>query len=322
MRSTRLLALALALCAAALAGCGSSEGESRPAPSATEFPSAKGKTIEQVVKESGARESKLVVAPAGLVFDKGPNRFPFGVFTKGNKQVSEAEVALYFAKSPTSKVIGPLPAHVESLETKPAYRSENGSGPGEAKNVYVVPKVDFDQNGPWIGVAMLKGKDGLETSLLSGTEVGSFPDIPNVGERPPKITTLTAEDVGGDLSKIDTRIPPDQMHEFDFAEVLGKQPIALVIATPALCQSRVCGPVVDVAQQVADEYEGKAAFIHQEVYVDNNPSKGVRPQLKAFNLETEPWTFLIDRHGIIRERLQGAYGVSELEQAMRKIVPG
>jgi hypothetical protein len=322
MRSIYAFAVAAALCAVAVTGCGSSDGESRPAPSAAEFPSAKGKTIEQVVKDSGAKESNLVVAPAALAFDKGPNRFPFGVFTKGNEQVSKADVALYFAKSPTGKVIGPLPAHVESLETKPAYRSENGSGPGEAKSVYVVPKVDFDKSGPWIGVAILKGKEGLESSLLSGTTVGSFPKIPNVGDRPPRITTLTAADVGGDLAKIDTRIPPDQMHEFDFAEVLGKQPIVLVIATPALCQSRVCGPVVDVAQQVADEYKGKADFIHQEVYNENNVSKGVRPQLRAFHLETEPWTFLVDRDGVIRDRLQGAYGVAELEKAMKTIVPG
>jgi hypothetical protein len=322
MRSIPPIALALIISAVAVAGCGGSEDQSRPAPAATEFPSAKGKSIQQLLKDSGAKESKLVVSPAGLVYDKGPNRYPFGVFTRGNKQVSGAEVALYFAKDATTKqVIGPLPAHVESLQTKPAYRSENGSGPGEAKNVYVVPRVDFDKSGDWIGVAMLKGKGGLEAALLSGTTVGAFPKIPDTGERPPRITTLTAADVGGDLAKIDTRIPPDQMHEFDFAEVLGHQPIVLVIATPALCQSRVCGPVVDVAQQVADEYKGKADFIHQEVYVDNKPPK-IRPQLQAFHLETEPWTFLIDRHGIIRDRLQGAYGVAELERAMRTIVPG
>jgi hypothetical protein len=110
------------------------------------------------------------------------------------------------------------------------------------------------------------------------------------------------------------------MHKVDFADVVGKQPIVLVFATPALCQSRVCGPVVDVAQQVADEYKGKADFIHMEVYNDNEVSKGIRPQLQAYHLETEPWTFLIDRRGIVRDRIEGAYGVSELEQAMRKIV--
>jgi hypothetical protein len=112
------------------------------------------------------------------------------------------------------------------------------------------------------------------------------------------------------------------MHAVDFAEVVGKQPIVLVFATPALCQSRVCGPVVDVAQQVADEFKGKADFIHMEVYADNDPSKGLRPQLKAYGLPTEPWTFLIGRDGFIKDRIEGAYGVSELEDAMKTIVPG
>jgi hypothetical protein len=72
---------------------------------------------------------------------------------------------------------------------------------------------------------------------------------------------------------------------------------------------------------VADEFKGKADFIHMEVYNDNDISKGIRPQLEAFNLETEPWTFLIDRDGVIRGRIEGAYGVPELEAAMRSIVP-
>jgi hypothetical protein len=322
----RHLALILApLCAlaAALAGCGGSGGgESQPAPSPSEFPAAKGKTIAALLHDSGAKPTKLVIAPAAQSFVKGPNRYPFGVFTAGNEQVSDADVALYFAKTGKSAVQGPFPAHLETLVTKPAYRSQNGSGPGEATSVYVVPKVDFPQDGSYIAVAMLKGKNGLEASRVPSPVVGHSPSIPEIGQRPPKITTLTAADVGGDLEKIDTRIPPDQMHKVDFAEVLGKAPIVLIFATPALCQSRVCGPVVDVAQQVADEYEPKADFIHQEVYVNNEIEKGIRPQLKAFGLETEPWTFLIGKEGKVKDRIEGAYGVDELEAAMKTIVPG
>jgi hypothetical protein len=170
---------------------------------------------------------------------------------------------------------------------------------------------------------MLKGKDGSEvTRVTAAPVVGEFPQIPGVGDKAPIIHTPTRADVGGDMAKIDTRIPPDQMHEVDFAEVVGKKPIVLVFATPALCQTRVCGPVVDVAQQVADAYQGKADFIHMEVYNDNEIAKGPRPQLQAYNLESEPWAFLIDRNGIVRDRIEGAFGVSELEEAMRKIVPG
>ncbi len=312
-----ILLLALAL----LGGCGGSSGDSsRPAPSPDEFPSAKGKTIADLMKDSGAKPTKLVIAPAAQSFAVGEDRYPFGVFTRGNEQVDDADVALYLAKDEGGSVTGPLPARVETLEVKPAYRAA-GEDPDQAKNVYVVPEVDFDRKGPWVAIAMIKGKEGLEASRVPSPVVGDNA-VPNVGEKAPVIHTPTAADVGGDLAKIDTRIPPDQMHQVDFADVVGKQPIVLVFATPALCQSRVCGPVVDVAQQVADEYKGKADFIHMEVYDDNDLSKGIRPQLRAFHLETEPWTFLIDRHGIIRDRIEGAYGVSELEQAMRTIVPG
>ena len=216
----------------------------------------------------------------------------------------------------TRKARGPFPARATSLETQPAYRA-SASDPNAAKYVYVVPDLPLDGKGPWTILAMFKGEDGLEASRV-GAMVGGTTAIPGPGDPAPRIHTPTAAEVGGDLAKIDTRKPPDQMHQVDFAEVLGKQPVVLVFATPAFCQSRVCGPVVDVAQQIADEYKGKATFIHQEVYVENKPPK-INPQLRAFGLETEPWIFLIDRHGIVRDRIEGAVGVSELEDAMRTI---
>jgi hypothetical protein len=317
------LACAAALLGLLLAGCGGGGDEtSKPAPAATEFPSAKGKTIGQLLHDSGATPTKLVIAPAAQSFVKGENRYPFGVFTLGQEQIEDADVAMYFAKNGKGKVFGPYPAHLESLETKPAYRAQTSGAKGDAKSVYVVPEVDFDGDGPWLAVAMLKGPNGLEASRVPSPTVGGNPRIPEVGQRPPAIQTLTAADVGDDLEKIDTRIPPDQMHKVDFADVLGKKPVVLIFATPALCQSRVCGPVVDVAQQVADEYEPKADFIHQEVYVDNEIAKGIRPQLQEFGLETEPWTFLIGKDGVVKDRIEGAYGVAELEQAMKTIVPG
>lgn len=318
-RLPRLFLLLTCLFAFVAAGCGGgSDDPSRPAPAATEFPSAKGKTIEQLLSESGAKETKLVIAPAAQVFDLGENRYPFGVFTRGQEQVDDADVALYFAKTPQGPVQGPLPAQVASLETKPSYSSQ-GEGPGEATTVYVVPKVDFDRGGPWFGIAMLKGKDGLEVSRVPSPVVDEYREVPNIGEKAPVIHTPTAADVGGNLEEIDTRVPPDQMHEVDFADAVGKKPLVLVFATPAFCQSRVCGPVVDIAQQVADSSEGEVDFIHMEVYNENDPGKGVRPQMRAYNLPTEPWTFLVDRDGVIRDRLEGAYGVAELEAAVEKI---
>ncbi|MGN6587047.1 MAG: hypothetical protein ACTHKT_06175 [Solirubrobacterales bacterium] len=320
-----MLALAAFVIALLAAGCGSSSSAdeaSRPAPDKSEFPAAKGQSIGQLLKSSGAKPTNLVIAPAASAsLGVGEDRYSFGVFSKGREQVTDADVALYFARTESSPAKGPYPAQVTSLEVKPAYRSQLND-PDAAQAVYVVPKVDFNAKGPWVAIAMLKGKNGLEASRVPTPVIEQYPEIPKVGEKAPLIHTPTAADVGGDLSKIDTRIPPDQMHKVDFAEVLGKKPIALIFATPALCQSRVCGPVVDVAQQVADQHKGEVDFIHMEVYNDNDPNKGIRPQLRTYNLPTEPWTFLIDAHGIIKDRIEGAYGVSELEEAVAKILPG
>ena len=61
-------------------------------------------------------------------------------------------------------------------------------------------------------------------------------------------------------------IPPSDMHEVDFADVVGKKPVALLFSTPQLCQSRVCGPVTDMELQMKSKYGDKMTFIHQEVW--------------------------------------------------------
>ena len=142
--------------------------------------------------------------------------------------------------------------------------------------------------------------------------------IPSKGDPAPPIHTPTEADAGGDLASIDTRIPPSSMHQNDFADVIGKKPVVLVFATPQLCQSRVCGPVVDVAEQVKADMGGDdVEFIHMEVFRDNDIAKGLRPQLSAFNLQTEPWLFAFDKSGKVAERIEGAYSVAELEQAVK-----
>jgi hypothetical protein len=58
-------------------------------------------------------------------------------------------------------------------------------------------------------------------------------------------------------------------------------------------------------------------FIHQEVYVDNDINKGLRPPLKQFNLRTEPWLFVVDAKGKITARLEGSIGVHQFENAVK-----
>jgi hypothetical protein len=321
MRRLRLLVaiLAAVVASAGLTACSSDSGgdeAAREAPSASDFPSAQGKTITEIYGDQASTD--LVLSPASIVFSVGENRYPFGVFEVDQTQVDDAEVALYFAKTPTSPVEGPFPARVESLETKPAFRSKGVEAPGEARSYYSA-EVDFPSAGPWQAVAVLKTDDGFESSRLPSPTVENFPNVARVGDKAPRISTPTAESVGGNLSEIDTRQPPSTMHDVDFKDVVGKEPVVLLFATPAFCQSRVCGPTVDVAEQVKAESGDGVQFIFNEVYRDNDPSKGLRPQLAAFGLETEPWTFLIGSDGKIEERIEGPLSVRELTAAVDRL---
>jgi hypothetical protein len=154
--------------------------------------------------------------------------------------------------------------------------------------------------------------------LASPTQVAVKADsaIPAVGERPPAIENDTLESASGDVDAIETRVPPDDMHDVRFNDVLGKRPVALLFATPALCESRTCGPVTDILLQLKQTYGQRMAFIHQEVFVDNDPAKGYRKPLRDFQLQSEPWLFTIDSGGRIAARLEGAFG---LETATRAI---
>jgi hypothetical protein len=333
-----------------MAGCGSggsdtnssseAVAESTPAPPKSDFPSPEGRSLEEVLEVAGP--SQLKVLPAASVFYKGENRFPFGVFDKEQNQVTDAQVALYFSRVPEvnrhakkagakgaearaklrareEPAIGPFPASIESLETEPAYRAKTTVDDPDAGKVVYKTELKFPSNGKWQLAAMIKKGNELTTTLLPPAIVGEFHRVPRPGQKAPLIHTPTAASVGGDLSKITTRIPPDSQNQVDYADALEREPILLLFATPQFCQSRVCGPVVDVAEQVKHENEGKAAFIHMEIYNENNPDSGTRPQVKAFRLPTEPWLFAIDRDGIVREVVEGAFGVEEMTRIVKEV---
>jgi hypothetical protein len=347
MRAPRLVCALACLSAAALflAGCGGDSGsidstsgsaasvQSRPAAPKGDFPSAQGKTLRQVLKAADG-PSELVVSPAAMAFYKGQNRYPFGVFERDRTQVPEAEVALYFSKGPASKkgaksqagkaldqpAVGPFPASVESLATEPAFRAKTTANDPDAASVVYSTEVDFPSNGEWAVAALVKEDGEIKGTQMPSAVVGEFSKIPRAGQAAPKIHTPTPADVGGDLAKITTRIPPDTQNKVDYADALGKEPIMLLFATPQFCQSRVCGPVVDVAQQLQHEDGDEAAFIHMEIYNENDPSKGVRPQVRAFSLPSEPWLFAINDKGVVSSVIEGAFGLERMTAALKKAV--
>ena len=315
------LMLAAALCVGA-SSCGSSGGGSgsdagSPAPtvpSVTQFPKVKGRTLNELAANV---KSGPVLAPSVSLLEPGKNRFGFGLFDRSRKQITDAPGAIYIARTPDSKAYGPYVARWESLEVKGHYLSKTvATDPDAAKTLYVAD-VPFKTPGKYVVLGLFR-LDNRLVGAPANVEVVKDSNVPDLGERAPKISTPTKESVGGDLSKIDTRDPHDSMHDVNFADAYGKRPIVIVFATPALCQSRVCGPVVDIAEQVKAGYDGDAEFIHMEIYNDNELDKGFREQVIKWKLPTEPWLFTIDSDGKIAARIEGAFSARELEDAIAK----
>jgi hypothetical protein len=328
----RLVVLALAGTFLA-AGCGGSdEGGAKPPPGVSEqdfsrqlqeastatvadFPATNGRTLQQMADTVQAGPQ---VGFATSVLTPGTDRLAFGVLDSKNNFVY-GKSAVYVAPTPEAKAVGPFPAPADSLVTKPAFRSQNAAVDTSPIAQIYAAKVRFRKPGNWSVLVVTRQASGM-TGAAAQVDVTarSKEKIPDVGDRPPRVSTDTVASAAGNLAAIDTRRPfAPELHKTNFKDVLGKRPVALLFATPQLCQSRVCGPVVDIELQMKQEFGDRMTFIHQEVYVDNQVNKGLRAPLRAFHLQTEPWLFTIDRDGRIAARLEGSFGVKEFRQAVQ-----
>jgi hypothetical protein len=319
--------ICLVLVAAGLGGCGgggTSGGASTAEPAlpsglvtaqhaaAKDFPAVRGRTLQQLADtvQAGAKAGF-----ASSVLVPGRQRVAFGMLATDNSFLY-GKSALYYASRPGARAHGPYVAPADSFAVAPPFQSRNAAqAVGDAQAVYET-QIPFPSPGTYAMLAVTRTAQGLVGAATQLTVQRSSP-VPAVGQRPPAIHTDTVASAGGDIAKIDTRDPHDDMHKVDFHDVIGRRPVALLFSTPRLCQSRVCGPVTDVAVALEKEFGDRVTFIHEEVYVDNTVDKGLRPQMLAFHLETEPWLFTFTSDGRVAARLEGAFGVRAFRQALR-----
>jgi hypothetical protein len=321
----RLLLSAL-VATVVLTACGSDGGGTAPAPPQpmaahpADFPSSAGETLAWLTK--GLKKGAVLNVSSFSSQKRGhDNRLGFAIVDRANKQLDVSAVAVYTAKPDGTQLRGPFVAHKESLDVAAPYRSRQTSADLRSGDTFYVANVDYDSRGPHVPVGLVRLDGRLVVADATGAlMVGAHNGPPDVGDRAIKVDTLTGADVGGALEKLSTRIPPAaDMLTTNLADVLGKKPVVLLFATPALCHSRTCGPVVDIAEQVRAQSGKGVAFIQQEIYQDNDPGKPIRPQVARWRLPTEPWAFVIDRHGRIAARFEGVFSAGELARAVQAV---
>jgi hypothetical protein len=249
------------------------------------------------------------------------NRYGFALYDVAGKQVTGAKVALYTAHEDGTGLHGPFIARSESLKVDGPFQSRTTAADANAAKAVYVAEVPFHRWGRQIVAAVAK-LDGrlIMTNPYTADAVRDPAGPPNVGQKAVKVHTQTLADVGDDAGRLDTRIPPaTDLLKTDLADVVGRKPVVITFATPALCKSRVCGPVVDIVEQAKAHAPPGVAFIHQEIYQDNDANKPIQGPVAAWRLQTEPWTFVIARNGRIAARFEGAFSAGELQRAIAKV---
>jgi hypothetical protein len=115
-------------------------------------------------------------------------------------------------------------------------------------------------------------------------------------------------------------VPACSLHTVSLADAIGKgRPVAVLFATPALCQTRYCGPVLDELLKLRKRYQDQITFVHVEIYRDNRGAD-LAPTVQAWNIPFEPWLFTVDGAGTIRGRLDSAFGRDEISPLLDALV--
>jgi len=307
LRSAALAAGASAL----LAACGGSGSKSGSATTTGSQQSQAGS-----LRALAANLPQLSLLNAQSALPVGRNRFSFGLSTSDNRLVQGGAPRLWFATDQTSKPLGPFEARFLQMD---AYDKLKDRSPRSELTGFYVAEVDLPAPGNWLAVAVIDA-NGQRAAGQGAIPVKNKVVAP-VGSK--AISGKTPVATGpSDLAKICTREPPCSMHyvSLDKAVASGK-PTVITFATPLLCTSRMCGPVVDeqmlTFQKVGKE---KANFIHLEIYPQRDVDKPA-PLFRKWGFQSEPWLIVIDRSGTIRGRLgEGPVVASEIEAALTPLL--
>lgn len=258
----------------------------------------------------------------------GDSRFSLGLLDEEENPILGARVHLRFfdlngpepilkAEGAASFIAMELFFIDEQAGKQKRFVGENG--------VYVT-QVHFDVPGRW-GVEITPTLDGqkLETVRFQFNVLEKSRE-PAIGEPAPPSRQLTLADVA-DIAEIDSSFPPrPHMHDITIADALATgKPIVVAFATPAFCESRTCGPVMDtVMDPLYEKYQSQAVFIHVEPYQLKELREGIAlipvQAMQEWRLETEPWLFVIDKQGRIAGKFEGITGLDEVERVLQQVL--
>jgi hypothetical protein len=92
-----------------------------------------------------------------------------------------------------------------------------------------------------------------------------------------------------------------------------------MFATPARCQTRYCGPVLDTLLKLVPTYRDRIDFVHVEIF-QNNQTTDLISTVNAWGpLAGEPWLFGVNAKGVVTGRVDGAFDETEMDGLLRQL---
>jgi hypothetical protein len=258
---------------------------------------------------------QLQIASSELVV--GRNRFTFGLIDNNHPLKSgRPRLTFFVIKGSTATAVESTGATFNNFAKDLPNTPEN-SAAIELGGVFVAYPT-FSRAGQW-GVQVRIRLRGRTQTVRQGFAVLQHSTSPAVGSSAPRSNNPTVAQEPA--WKLDSGRPPDDMHRLSIAQAIAQhKPLLVLFATPAFCESRLCGPETQIVESIERRYRQQVNFIHIEIYKDANPQKGYAPTVLQWHLQTEPWVFVINRRGIIIAKFEGPTTSAEIVPALQAAI--
>ena len=105
-------------------------------------------------------------------------------------------------------------------------------------------------------------------------------------------------------------------HEVTVTEALQSgKPVVYLIGTPAYCKTGTCAPGLDALIALSKKVGDAAVFVHADVYTDKTATTAA-PAVLAYKLAYEPLLYITDAKGVLVNRLDAVFDVTEMSSAL------
>ncbi len=226
----------------------------------------------------------------------------------------------------TAKGVQVTPAYVSggAEEVKPVVDTVFQQWPYGNRGLYTT-SIDFDKAGDWVLDISVPGDGGETVSVPLAVEVFESAYSPMKGQAAVASKTRTLDDVESIEELTTGSLQDPDLYQISLHEAIeNEMPTVVVFASPAFCQNAVCGPQVDVLQELKNAYRSDANFVHVDFYDNPHEIQGdldravISRAVREWRLPSIEWTFVIDREGIVTARFEGFATYDEVEAALRQ----